>query len=77
MQALINQQVSMSRVGSCMFLSLALVYCCVISMLSNHFNLFLSDVEVKELGEEGGGGGTQGGRRRITTRIMIGGEDVP
>jgi len=45
-------------------------------MLSNHFNLFLLDVEVKELSEEGGGVGTQGGRRRITTRIMIGGGEV-
>ena len=45
-------------------------------MLSNHFDIFSSDVEVKELGEEGGGGGMQGGRRRIMVIIMIGGGEV-
>ena len=36
--------------GSSNLLLIALVYCCIVSILCNNCNLFSSDVEVKELG---------------------------
>jgi len=54
----------MGRSGKC--LSLALVYCCIIYILFNHFYLFSSDVEVKEHGENAEGAREEEGAMKKT-----------